>query len=200
MKKATGLFTLALAAALAATAQTTPAKIGVINYQSAIIGTKDGQKAAAELETKMAPRRKDVDEKQAEINTLRDQLQKGQNTLSDSAKQEIYRNIDQKTKVLNRAMEDDEAELQQEQQRLLQDLSQRIQVVVDKYAKDNGFALIMDDSQGNVVVWASTAIDITKEIIDLYDKNAGAMAPATSSLPAPRSSGAGARPAPGTTK
>ncbi len=199
MKKATGLFTLALAAALGASAQTT-VKVGVINMQAAIVGTKDGQKAAAELETKMGPRRKDVDAKQAEINALREQLQKGQNTLSDSAKAEIYRNIDQKTKVLNRTMEDDQAELEQEQQQLLQELGQKIQVVIDKYARDNAFSLIVDDSgQQSPIVWASSAVDITKDVIDLYDKNAGAMAPATSSLPAPRSGGTAARPAPGTT-
>ena len=56
---------LAGALAVIAGAQTSapPTKVGVIHIQNAIIGTKDGQKAAAELETKLAPRRKELEGK-----------------------------------------------------------------------------------------------------------------------------------------
>src|SRR5436309_2225842 len=174
MTKALMIAMGAIGVVMAAGAQTSPTggKVGVINIQSAIVGTKDGQKAAGELETEMAPRRKDVETKQAEINSLKDQLQKGANTLSDQAKEDLYRNIDEKTKRLNRTMEDDQAELQSAQDRLLRDLSQKIMVVINKYAQDNGFSLIIDVSSPQTpVLYASNAIDVTKEIIDLYDKN-----------------------------
>ena len=179
MKKVTGSLAFALIVAIAAPAQAQTGKIAVINIQSAIVSTKDGQKAAAELETKFGPRRKQVDGRQAEVAGLREQLQKGQNTLSEAAKNELYRNIDQKTKALNRDMEDAQAELQQDQDRLIQDLSQKIMVVLDKYAKDNGFTLVLDvSSPQNPVLFASNTIDITKDIVDLYDKSSAAMAPA----------------------
>src|SRR5271165_721851 len=121
-------------------------KVGVINIQSALVSTKDGQKAAGELEAKSMPKKKAIDGKQSEINNLKDQLQKGQNALSDTAKQELIRNIDVKTKSLNRDMEDAQAELDAEQQKILQDLGGRMMAVIDKYAKDNGFTLILDVS------------------------------------------------------
>jgi outer membrane protein len=174
--------------AIAAPAQAQTGKVAVINIQSAIVSTKDGQKAAADLESKYGPRRKQVDARQAELASLRDQLQKGQNTLSDAAKNELYKNIDQKTKSLNRDMEDASAELQQDQDRLIQDLSQKIQVVLDKYAKDNAYALVLDVSaQQTPVVYASNTIDITKDVVDLYDKSTAAMAPAAPLRPAPGS-------------
>ncbi len=195
MKKVLGSLALALFVAIAAPAQAQTGKVAVINIQSAIVGTKDGQKAAADLDAKYGPRRKQVDARQAEIAGLRDQLQKGQNTLSEAAKNELYRNIDQKTKTLNRDIEDAQAELQQDQDRLMQDLSQKIVVVIDKYAKDNGFALVLDVSAPQTpVIYASNTIDITKEIVDLYDKSATAMAPAAKSsrqLPSRDSDGAG---------
>jgi outer membrane protein len=185
MKKVTGSLALALMVAIAAPAQAQTGKFAVINIQSAIVSTKDGQKAAAELDTKFGPRRKQVDARKAEIDSLRDQLQKGQNTLSDAAKNEIYKNIDQKTKSLNRDMEDAQAELEQDQNRLIQDLSQKIMVVIDKYAKDNGYTLVLDVSSPQTpVLFASNTIDITKEIVDLYDKGSAAMAPVA---PAPGS-------------
>jgi len=204
MSKALMIAFSAIGVVMAAGAQTPPStpRIGIIDIQKAIVSTKDGQKAAAELETEMAPRRKDVDAKQAEINSLKDQLQKGANTLSDSAKEELYRNIDEKTKRLNRTMEDDQAELQQEQDRLLRDLSQKIMVVINKYALDNGFSLIIDVSNPQTpVLYASTALDVTRDIIDLYDKNSGAMStPATSGSVARPAAPASARPSPGTSR
>jgi outer membrane protein len=167
-----GLSVMALAVTTLAQAQA--GKFGVINIQSAIVSTKDGQKAASELEGKALPKRKAMEAKQSEINGLKDQLQKGQNALSDTAKQELVRTIDQKTKSFNRDMEDAQAEWDGEQQKVLQDLGGRIMAVIDKYAKDNGFTLILDVSSPQTpVLFASNTIDITKDIIELYDKNTG---------------------------
>jgi outer membrane protein len=169
---------LALFAAAGLPAQTQPGKIAVINMQAAMGGTKDGQKASAELNAKYGPKQKEVQTKQAEIDSLKDQLQKGQNTLGDAAKNDLYAKIDQKTKALNRDMEDDRAELEQDQGRYVQDISQKMSVVVNKFAKDNGYALVIDVSgQQSPVLFASNTIDITKQIVDLYDTNAAAMAP-----------------------
>ena len=134
---------LALAATVLAQAQAT-GKVGVINIQSAIVSTKDGQKAAADLEAKSAPKRKVLETKQTDINTMKDQLQKGQNALSETAKSELRGNIDGKTKSFNRDMEDAQAEFEQEQQKILQELGGRMMAVIDKYAKDNSYTLILD--------------------------------------------------------
>jgi outer membrane protein len=172
---------LALVGAAFANAQAATGKVGVINIQQAIVATKDGQKAAAELDSKAAPKRKTLETKQNEINGLKDQLQKGSNALSETAKAEIVRNIDAKTKSFNRDMEDAQAEVEQDQQKVLQDLGGRMMAVIDKYAKDNGFVLILDVSSPQTpVLFASNTIEITKDIIDLYDKAAASGATTTS--------------------
>jgi outer membrane protein len=195
---AVGCSTLVLTAMTMA-GQAQPGKIGVINIQSAIVTTKDGQKAAAELQAKAAPRQKAMEAKQNEINSLKDQLQKGQNALSDQAKQELIRNIDVKTKSFNRDLEDSNAELDQEQQKVLQDLGGKMMAVIDKYAKDNGFVLIMDVSSPQTpILFASNTIEITKDIIELYDKNSANPA-ASSATPKPATPApAPARPKPTT--
>lgn len=163
----------------------TPVKIGVIQIQAALASTKEGQKAAAELETKLAPRKKELEGKQAEIKDLQERLQRGGNTLSDSAKEDLTRSIDAKTKSYNREIEDAQAEVQEEQQKVVNALGQKMMAVVDKYAQQNGFAVILDVSNQNTpVLYASTAVDITKDIIDLYDKTVFTAAPARSAAPA----------------
>lgn len=184
-------------AAVSAFAQS-PAKYGVINIQGALVTTKDGQKAAGELETKASPKRKELEAKQNEINSLKDQLQKGSNTLSEQAKQDIYNKVGARTTSLKRDVEDAEADWNQEQQKVLQGLGQKMMAVIDKYAKDNGYALILDVSSPQTpVLYASNTIDITKDIIDLYDKgSSGAAAAPATPVPAKPAPPAPAKPAP----
>jgi len=161
----------ALALSVAGLGYAQQQKIATINIQAAIVGTKDGQKAAAELESKAAPKRRVIEGKQNEINGMKDQLQKGANTLSEAAKNDLYRTIDQKTKSLNREMEDIQAEMEAEQQKAINDLGQKIYAIVSKYGQEHALTMIVDVSNPQTpVFWALPSIDITKDIVDLYDK------------------------------
>ena len=184
--------------ALVSTAQAQQGKFAVINIQGAIISTKDGQKAAAELQQKTAPKKKELEQKQGEINSLQDQLNKGSNTLSDSAKNDIYKSIEAKKKNLQREVEDAQADLEADQQKLLQQLGQKILAVIEKYSRDNGITMVVDVSNPQTpVLYASPSIDITKEIIELYDKNvAAAGAAPTPAAPKPAAPAPATKPAP----
>jgi outer membrane protein len=175
---------LALAATLTVQAQS---KVAAINIQAAIIGTKDGQKAATELQAKMQPKKRELEQKQNEINALQDQLNKGQNTLSESAKNDLYKNIEAKKKTLQRQMEDAQADLEADQNKLMQQLGQKIVAVIERYARDNGYTMVVDVGNPNTpVIYASPSVEITKEIIELYDKStASASAPPAPAAPKP---------------
>jgi outer membrane protein len=182
-------------APVAVAASSAPTKVGVIQIQAALAATKEGQKAASEMEVKMGPRKKDLDGKQAEIKDLQERLQRGGNTLADSAKEDLTRSIDSKTKSYNRDIEDAQAELEQEQQKIVSVLGQKMMAVIDKYAQQNGFALILDVSNQNTpVLYASNTVDITKDIIDLYDKTVFTQAPAPAPRPAAAAPAAAPRP------
>ena len=185
--KALPLCALALAAAALAQAQSSAptTKVGVIHIQNAIIGTKDGQKAAAELQTKFDPKRKELEKKQADIAALQDQLNRGRNTMSVEAREKLIRDIDQQTKSLNRNTEDAQMEMDQEQNRILQDLGQKMMAVIDKYARDNNYTLILDVSSPQTpVLYISSGIDITQDIVKLYDAHSGAAAAPAAASPA----------------
>jgi outer membrane protein len=158
---------LGLAMVLVASAQSN-GKIGVINIQAAIATTKDGQKAGNDLQARFGPRKADLDKRQADIQQLQAQLAK---VTDDGERQKLSREIDQKTKSLNRDMEDARAELDQQEQKIMNELGSRIVVVIERYAKDHGYALIIDVSgQNTPVVYAAESINITKDVIDLYDR------------------------------
>lgn len=207
IKVLTALSAGVLATASMAFAQgTAPTKVGIINIQAAIIGTRDGQAAAKELEGKSAPKKKELEKLQAEIQGMREKLNRMGSVGSEDQKQALMRDIDTRTKSFNRQVEDAQAELDQEQGRVLNELGGKLLAVLDKYAKDNGYAVILDVSQQNTpVLFAANGIDVTQEVVALYDKNApaagGAAAAPVTSAPAPATGGAAApaRTIPGST-
>lgn len=193
-----------LALACGAFAQQTPPKVGVMSIQGAIVGTKDGQKASQELTAKFEPKQKDIQNRQAELAQLQDQYNKGGNLMSEDKRAQLARDIDEKKKRLERDVQDAQEELNNEQQRVLQGLGQRMMAVVIKYAKDNGYTMILDDSNPNTpLLYASSGIDITQDIISLYDKtstNGGPTAtPSTSTTPPAGGSAVTPKPNPGAT-
>ncbi len=163
---------LCLGASMLAQAQgAAPTKIGIIHVQAAILGTKEGQKAAADVNTKFAPKQAELEKKKNSIDALEDQLRKGQATLSEDNKNKLMRDIDTGKKSLQRDSEDAQADLEQEENKVYNELGSKLYAVVDKYARDNGFAMIIDVSpQTQPVFWAADAINITKDVIELYDK------------------------------
>ncbi|MGA2212576.1 MAG: OmpH family outer membrane protein [Bryobacteraceae bacterium] len=188
---------LALAATLTVQAQS---KVAAINIQAAIVGTRDGQKAAAELNAKMQPKKRELEQRQNDINSLQDQLNKGQNTMSEAAKADLYKNIEAKKKTLQREVEDAQADLEADQNKLMQQLGQKIVAVIERYARDNGFTMVVDVGNPNTpVIYASPSVEITKEVIELYDKasaSGSAPAPTTSAPKAPAATPAAPKPAP----
>jgi outer membrane protein len=155
----------------AAVGQTAPQKIGVIQIQSAMVSTKDGQKAVQELNNRLQPRKTELDRKAAEIRELQDRLQRGGAAMAEAAKQDLTRQIDAKTKNYNRDMQDAQDEYEQENRKLLQELSGRMTGVIDKFAVDHGYSVILDVSNPQTpVMYISNSVDVTRDIIDLYDK------------------------------
>jgi outer membrane protein len=175
--------------ALGAYAQQASPKVGVISVQGAIVGTHDGQKASQELEVKFNPKKKEFDTRQSELAQLQDQYNKGGSVMNDEKRNQLARDIDEKKKRLERDMQDANEELQSEQQKVLQGLGQRMMAVIEKYAKDNGYTMILDVSNPNTpVLYASSGIDITQDIVQLYDKtstNGGPASAPTAVAPVP---------------
>ena len=186
--KILGLPVLALlVAAPAIRAQQAPTKIAIINIEGAILATKDGEKAREALRTKFEPRSKDMESRMGEINKLKDQFTKISNTVSADAREKLSREIDDKQKKYQWDAEDFQNELQQEQQKLVSEIGQRMVQIIDEYAKAANYALVLDVSnQTSAVLWAAAAIDITTDIVQLYDKKYGVgSAPAASPAASP---------------
>jgi outer membrane protein len=149
-----------------------PVKVGTMSFQGAIVRTRDGQKAGQEIDAKFGPKNKEFQSRQSEVSQLQDQLSKGGTVMAEDKRNQLAREIDEKKKRLQRDMQDAEEDLRGEQQKISSGLSQRMLAVVEKYAKDNGFTVILDvSSQNTPVIWSAQSIDITADVVALYDKS-----------------------------
>jgi outer membrane protein len=158
---------------------TAPNKVAVIDIQAAIAQTNDGKKAGADMKTKFTPKQDELQKKQRDIEALQDQIRKGQNTLSEENRQKMMREIDQKTNSLKRDGDDFNQDVQTETQRIMGDLYPKMITVLNKYATENGYAVVLDySSQQTPILFAASSVDITKDIISIYDKTSSFAAPA----------------------
>jgi len=187
----------AFSLALGLTAQAQTQKIGVINMQDALVATKDGQKAVADLRAKYSPKDQELQKRQQELTAKQEQYRKTSNTISETAKAALERDIDAMQRTMQRDVDDIKADMDGDQQRMVNELGQRMMQVISKYAQDNQFTAVFDVSgQPNNILYASNTADITQAVIALYDKSAAvtpSAPPATTSAPA-RPSGAVATP------
>src|SRR5450432_171578 len=174
-------------ASLANAQAVTPTKVAIIHVQNAILSTKDGQKAAADLQGTFAPKKSDLDKRQQDLAALQDQLKKGSATMSDDAKTKLMRDIDAGTTRLNRETQDAQADLDEAQGKLMQELGNKMMAIVEKYATQNAFALVLDVSNPQTpVLWAASSVDITNDIVKLYDQaNPAGSTVAKPAAPAP---------------
>ena len=133
-----------------------PTKIAVIPISAAITTTQEGKKVNAEIAAKYLPKRTELEKKQADIVALQDQMKKGSATMSEEAKTKLVKEIDAKSKLLQRETDDAQTDLDQDENKVMQELGGKMTALIEQYAAQNGYAIVIDvGSQQTPVIWAA---------------------------------------------
>ena len=170
-----------------------PTKVGIINIELAIVGSNEGQRDFSALQKRFEPKQNELATLNKEVEDLKKQLTTQGDKLNDDARANLVKSIEAKQKSLQRSLEDAQADFQNQQKELANQIGRKILVVLDKYAKDNGFAVILDVSNPQSgVLWAGASTDVTKEIVDAYNVQSGVPAPPPAA-PSAGATGAAAR-------
>jgi Skp family chaperone for outer membrane proteins len=154
-------------------------KIAVIAFQAAVAKTNEGQKNFADLEKKYEPRQQEINSLKTQVDTLTKQLQADGPKLTDAERAAQAKVIDDKTKQLNRTAENARTDFQQDVSQAYGALAQKVYGVLQGYAKQNGYTLVLDYSgQQSPVLFAGQSTDITDAVIEAYNAKSGVPAPA----------------------
>jgi len=198
--------TAALAAVLAGAAsldaQSAPAagstagtKVGVLNVRQAIVATAEGKQASNELQGQFASRQTELENLNKQINDIRQRLQANEGKLSPEEAQRLQRQGEALAKQLQRKQEDYQEDVNASQQEVIDRIGRKMMDVLDRYARENAYTAIFDSSAQGAPIYVSNGVDVTPEIVKLYDQAYPAKAAATAAKPATKPASTTAAPA-----
>jgi outer membrane protein len=186
------------AGSTASSAAPTGTKIGIVSIRDAIFATNEGKKELDALQARFGGKQNELKAQNDELEKLKADLQVKGDKLSEEERNSRIKVASDKQKAFQRNAEDYQAEAQQAQQDVLNRLGKKMLDVLEKFGKDNSYAVILDVSgEASPVLWASPTTNITKELVDAYNAEspvAPAARPAGAGAPATRPAGTTPRP------
>lgn len=170
MKK---VFLLVLVVVLISTATAFAAdvtKIGFIDLQRALLESKAGKKARADLETLEKSKKTGIDEKVKAINKIEEELTKQASALSSDARKTKEEELDRLKRDLQRLVEDARVEIQKKEAELTEAILKDMSDVVEEFAKEEGYTVIF---RSEVLLFAKKDVDITEVVVKKFNESRG---------------------------
>jgi outer membrane protein len=167
-------------------------KIGIISMQQAILASNEGRRDFDALSKKFEPKQAELKGMNDEVDSLKKQLNTQGDKLNEGSRSTLVKSIEQKQKSLQRSLEDAQSDFQAQQNEILNRVGGKMMDVLDKYAKNNGYALILDVSnQNSPVLWAGASTDVTRAIVEQFNQVSGVAPPAGGAASRPPTAGKG---------
>lgn len=161
-------------------------KIAVVDFERAVVESAAGKKSSEKFNGTLQAKQADLEKRQRDLEDQQKKLQNGARTLSDSVKGDLQKDIDRRTKELQRINEDAQKELQTLRDELLRPIAERATAILNAMAAEQGYTLVVDlSNQESNILWANPKNDITAELIKRIDAAAPAPADATKEAPKP---------------
>jgi outer membrane protein len=187
-----GLAAACVLSAASALAQGAPAagssasgKVGVIGIRQAIVATAEGKQAQAELQSQFAPRQTELENLTKQINDVQQRLQAGQGKISQEEETRLTAQGTKLTQQLDRKRTEFQEDLNSAQGEVFDRIGRKMVEVLDRYSRENGYSVVLDTSAQNTpVLYASNQVDLTQDIVRLYDQSYPIKATATPTKPA----------------
>jgi outer membrane protein len=171
-------------------AAATPGKVAVINARQAIVSTAEGKQASAELQSQFAPRTGELENIGKQISALRQRLESGASTLSDDEKTRLQRQIDTLTRQGQRKQDEYQEDVNAAQADVIDRIGRKMVDIIERYGRENGYVAVLDSSaQGSPLLYFSNTIDITQDIVRLFDQQYPVKAGAAATTPGGKPAG-----------
>lgn len=145
-----------------------PTRVGYVDIQRVLARSAAGVAAREQLEKEKAAMQKQVDAQRAELEKLRDELDKKGQLLSAEARREKQDQLERKVRDARRLVDDLQGTLQKKEEAMLAKVLQDVSGLIQKVGKDRGFALVLE-RQRSSVLYAVAEVDLTDDVIHAYD-------------------------------
>jgi outer membrane protein len=169
--------------ALPSMAQAAELKLGIVDYQRAVLEVDQGKAARARLEQLKDAKQKEFDKAQDALAKEGDVLQKQAPTMTEAARQTQGAEYQKKVVELRQSMAKGEQDLAQGQRDAFGPIEERMQGVVSAVAQREGFSVVLIKQ---AVAYSPPSLDVTNAVIRMYNDKFKD----TASTPAPKKTAA----------
>jgi outer membrane protein len=141
-------------------------KIGIIDTQKIITDSEKILKYRADFTRELEEKKQEYAKKQAAAQALESELQTKGASMSPEVRRDKVDALQKEAKNLKRMQDDIESEMQAREAELSRKFLRQIKDLAVEYLEKEKFSLILEK---NSVVASDDAIDITNQIIKIYD-------------------------------
>jgi outer membrane protein len=146
-------------------------RVAFIDVQRVLARSAAGVAAREQLEREKAGMQKEMDAKRAELEKLRDEMEKKGALLTPDARKEKQEQFERKRRDAARLADDFQKELEKKESGLLQKVLQDVSGVIERVGKEKNYYLIVE-KRGGGILYGSAEADLTEEVIRQYDREA----------------------------
>jgi len=162
---------LAPAAMAQAGSAAAPTKFKVMDMRAAIVNTAEAQAAGLQLKSQFAPQQAAIDGITKQMEDIQKRGAAGANTLSQDEQAKMQRQYGLLQNQLKRATEQFDEQSQAAQADIVDGIGRKMMDVVNTYARENGLDCVLNSSSDSIsVLYKSQNLDVTQEIVKLYDQ------------------------------
>jgi Skp family chaperone for outer membrane proteins len=130
------------------------------------VGSQEGKRAIADLQVKYEPRQQEIVRLQKDIQGLQDRLNGA--TVGDEDRRRWSRDLEDKQTQLKRSTDDAQSDFAIDRDNAVRRIGQKMVRIITDYAQQKGLTLVIDGAQ-MPIYYAASGIDITPEVVKLYD-------------------------------
>jgi outer membrane protein len=151
-------------------------KIGVIEPQKILEGTKAGKKLMASLEDYVKTRQRLIESEEVDIKKVQADLAQQSAVLNPAAKQEKEDEFRQRVGAYQRHVQELEGEILAKKREVLGAFTKQVEQVVTEIAAKERITLVVekgDSGAGTLILYSHPSINLTDRVIKALDSRAG---------------------------
>ncbi len=141
-------------------------KVAYVDIQKAMNECNSGKEAKKAIQKEMDKLQHQFQEKQKELQTMKETLDKQTSMLTPDARANKEKEFQTKVRDYQRWLDDNQKEIQQKGIEMERNITSGLQKVIQKVGADEGYTLILE---GGILLYGSKTLDITDRVIKAYD-------------------------------
>jgi outer membrane protein len=143
-------------------------RFGYIDLQKVMALSAQGVVAKGKMQAKQEELRAELQKKQAEISTLKEELERQGMMLSPEKRQEKESNYQKMVRNFKLFVSDSEKDMKALEGEFLKKMLKELEAVTSEFGKTGNYQLILEKRSG--IIYADENNDVTDALIKAYDK------------------------------